>query len=117
MFNAEAALVPLEGAWQPDPRNERVLFRLAGVQFDMKHFDLARETVMEAIRQVPSEWSYYYLKPVQIKVLCFQQFRRFTRLLKRILGNGLQPKLKSARNNSVCASGFMHRLHTIICLG
>ncbi|MBA3442155.1 MAG: hypothetical protein H0T92_20030 [Pyrinomonadaceae bacterium] len=61
MFNAEAALVPLEGARQPDPRNERVLFRLAGVQFDMKHFELARETVMEAIRQVPSEWSYYYL--------------------------------------------------------
>lgn len=56
-----SALGVLEKARRLDPANERVLFRLAGVQFDLKQFERARETVTEAIRHVPSEWSYYYL--------------------------------------------------------
>lgn len=56
-----SALTGLEKARQLEPGNERLLFRLAGVQFDLKQFERSRETVTEAIRLAPSEWSYYYL--------------------------------------------------------
>lgn len=72
LINADdltSALGLLEKARQLDPENEQLLFRLAGVQFDLQQFEQARETVTGAIRRAPSEWPYYYLLGLTHKAL------------------------------------------------
>jgi tetratricopeptide (TPR) repeat protein len=41
--------------------NPQLLFRLAGLYYDTRQFDRAREDVEAAIELAPAEWTYYYL--------------------------------------------------------
>src|SRR5205823_14307795 len=41
--------------------DDKILFRLAGLHFDLKQFDTARSYAQEAISLAPSEWLYHYL--------------------------------------------------------
>lgn len=55
------ALELLTKAHELSPGDEDILFRLAGVQFDLKEYDAARRNVEQAVERVRGEWSYYYL--------------------------------------------------------
>jgi tetratricopeptide (TPR) repeat protein len=56
-----AAAATLEEARVLRPADDKVLFRLAGLHFDLKQMDLARNYAQEAISLAPSEWLYHYL--------------------------------------------------------
>lgn len=57
----EAAMKRMEEARELRPSDDRLLFRLAGLEFDLQRFNEARGYVQEAISLSPSEWLYYYL--------------------------------------------------------
>jgi cytochrome c-type biogenesis protein CcmH/NrfG len=46
---------------QLDPINPRLLFRLASLYYDTKHYQTARQYVGAALDLTPSEWLYHYL--------------------------------------------------------
>jgi tetratricopeptide (TPR) repeat protein len=56
-----AAAARLEEARALRPSDDRTLFRLAGVNFDLQRHDAARSYAQEAISLAPSEWLYHYL--------------------------------------------------------
>src|SRR5262249_8655864 len=56
-----AAAVSLEEARVLRPADDKILSRLAGLHFDLKQLDLARNYAQEAIVLAPSEWLYHYL--------------------------------------------------------
>jgi tetratricopeptide (TPR) repeat protein len=55
------ALELMEEARQLRPADDRLLFRLASLQFDLRRYDLARNYVQEAISLAPTAWLYQYL--------------------------------------------------------
>jgi tetratricopeptide (TPR) repeat protein len=57
----DGALQLLEKARNLDPRNPRLLFRLAGLYYDTGRYGPARQFVTEALTIAPAEWSYHYL--------------------------------------------------------
>lgn len=52
----------LEAALEKDGRNGDLLFRTAGLHFDLGAYERARKLVNEAIGVAPSEWRYEYLR-------------------------------------------------------
>jgi tetratricopeptide (TPR) repeat protein len=57
----EKALSRLELAREAKPGDATVLFRLAGLNFDLQRYDAAREYVQAAISISPATWLYHYL--------------------------------------------------------
>jgi superkiller protein 3 len=55
------ALRLLEEAHSLQPDSGDILFRMAGLQYDLRRYAAARGSVMEAIRRTPDEWNYYLL--------------------------------------------------------
>jgi len=51
----------MEEARELRPSDDRLLFRLASLQYDLKRYDLAQGYAQEAIALAPSEWLYHYL--------------------------------------------------------
>jgi tetratricopeptide (TPR) repeat protein len=56
-----AALTKLEEARELRAGDATLLFRLAGLHFDLQQFEVARNYVQEAISLAPSAWVYHYL--------------------------------------------------------
>jgi tetratricopeptide (TPR) repeat protein len=59
--NLEAAALRLEMARETRAGDASLLFRLAGLNFDLLRFDTAREYVQAAISISPATWLYHYL--------------------------------------------------------
>jgi tetratricopeptide (TPR) repeat protein len=59
--NLPAAAARLEEARGLRPSDDRLLFRLASVEYDLKRYDLAESSAQEAIALAPSEWLNHYL--------------------------------------------------------
>ena len=57
----ENAAKRLELAREAKPGDAALLFRLAGLNFDMQRYDIAREYVQAAISISPATWLYHYL--------------------------------------------------------
>lgn len=55
------AMALLQKACELDRANPSLLFRLAGLQYDLKNYEEARRSAARAIELVPSEWMYHYL--------------------------------------------------------
>ena len=55
------AITLLEKAYTLDRQNPQVVFRLAGLYYDVQQQQAARRYAREAIAIVPSEWTYHYL--------------------------------------------------------
>jgi tetratricopeptide (TPR) repeat protein len=55
------ALAIMEQARDLRPQDDKVLFRLASVNYDLARYDKAREAIEEAIALAPSEWVYHLL--------------------------------------------------------
>ena len=55
------AISLLEKAYTLDSKNPQVVFRLAGLYYDVHQQQTARRYAREAIAIVPSEWRYHYL--------------------------------------------------------
>ena len=51
----------MEEARELRPSDDRILFRLASVQYDLQRYDPARNYAQEAISLAPSDWPYHYL--------------------------------------------------------
>ena len=56
-----AALRLMEEARELRPEDEVVLFRLASVHYDLKHYGPARDYAQQAIKHAPTQWLYHYL--------------------------------------------------------
>jgi superkiller protein 3 len=57
----EDAAARLESARELRASDDRILFRLAGVYYDLKRDEAARNYAEEAISLAPSQWLYHYL--------------------------------------------------------
>jgi tetratricopeptide (TPR) repeat protein len=57
----KGAAARLELAREAKPGDATVLFRLAGLNFDLQRYDVAREYVQAAISISPTTWLYHYL--------------------------------------------------------
>jgi superkiller protein 3 len=57
----ESAAARLELAREVKPGDATLLFRLAGLNFDLQRYDAAREYVQAAISISPATWLYHYL--------------------------------------------------------
>ena len=57
----EKAAQRLELAREAKPGDATLLFRLAGLNYDLRRYDIAREYVQAAISISPSTWLYHYL--------------------------------------------------------
>ncbi len=57
----ESAAARLELAREAKPNDATLLFRLAGLNFDLRRNDVAREYVQAAISISPATWLYHYL--------------------------------------------------------
>jgi superkiller protein 3 len=57
----ENAAARLESAREVKPGDATLLFRLAGLNFDLQRYDTAREYAQAAISISPSTWLYHYL--------------------------------------------------------
>jgi tetratricopeptide (TPR) repeat protein len=55
------ALRLLQEAHSIQPESGDILFRLAGLQYDLRQYAAARSSVMEAIGRTSDEWNYYLL--------------------------------------------------------
>lgn len=59
--NLHLAAARLEEARVLRPTDDRLLFRLASLYYDLHRYDLARGFAQEAVALAPSEWLYHYL--------------------------------------------------------
>jgi len=59
--NLRVALARMEEARELRPSDDRLLFRLASVYYDLRQYDLAQGYAQEAVSLAPSEWLYHYL--------------------------------------------------------
>jgi tetratricopeptide (TPR) repeat protein len=59
--NLEEAAARLEAARELRSSDDRILFRLAGLHYDLMRDDTARNYAEEAISLAPSQWLYHYL--------------------------------------------------------
>lgn len=57
----ELAVSTLEEARELTPSDDKILFRLASVQYDLKQDAAARSYAQEAISLAPTEWLYHFL--------------------------------------------------------
>ncbi len=57
----ELAIKRLESALQVNANDATLMFRIAGLNYDLQHFDAARKYVQAAIEITPSVWLYHYL--------------------------------------------------------
>jgi len=57
----EKAIARLELAREAKPGDATLLFRLAGLNFDIQRYDAAREYIQAAISISPATWLYHYL--------------------------------------------------------
>jgi tetratricopeptide (TPR) repeat protein len=57
----EEAAARLEAARELRPSDDAIVFRLAGIHFDLTRDDAARNYAEEAISLAPSQWLYHYL--------------------------------------------------------
>lgn len=55
------ALRLLKQAQQLQPRSADIWFRIAGLQYDMREYEVARSSVLQAIEAAADEWRYHYL--------------------------------------------------------
>jgi tetratricopeptide (TPR) repeat protein len=55
------ALARMEQARDLRPQDDTILFRLASLNYDLAHYDKARDAIQEAIALAPSEWIYHLL--------------------------------------------------------
>lgn len=55
------AIAALEKSRQLQGDTPEVLFRLGGLHYDTRKYDLARQEARAAIRLAPAEWTYHYL--------------------------------------------------------
>ena len=55
------ARAALEQAREAFPADDRILYRLAGLNYDLGSYDLARNYAEEAVSLAPSVWLYHYL--------------------------------------------------------
>ena len=55
------AAAKMESARELRPSDDRILFRLAGLHYDLQRYDTARNYAEEAISLAPSQWLYHYL--------------------------------------------------------
>jgi tetratricopeptide (TPR) repeat protein len=67
--NLPAAAARLEEARSLQPADNRLLFRLASLHYDLKRYDLAESYAQEAIALAPSEWLNHYLAGLIAKAL------------------------------------------------
>ena len=59
--NLEGAAQRLEQARELKPGDATLLFRLAGLHYDLQRFEIAREYVQAAIGMSPTTWLYHFL--------------------------------------------------------
>jgi tetratricopeptide (TPR) repeat protein len=59
--NLRVALARMEEARELRPSDDRLLFRLASVYYDLQQYDVAGAYAQEASSLAPSEWLYHYL--------------------------------------------------------
>ena len=59
--NLHLALARMEEARELRPSDDRLLFRLASVHYDLRQYDVAQAYAQEASSLAPSEWLYHYL--------------------------------------------------------
>ena len=57
----KGALAQMEEAHRLQPADDKVLFRLAGVEYDLQQYTAARQHAANAIAIAPSEWLYHFL--------------------------------------------------------
>jgi len=55
------ALTRMQQARDLRPQDDGILFRLASLEYDLTHYDKAREAMEEALALAPSEWVYHLL--------------------------------------------------------
>jgi tetratricopeptide (TPR) repeat protein len=55
------ALTRMERARDLRPQEESILFRLASLEYDLAHYDKARDAIQEAIALAPSQWLDHFL--------------------------------------------------------
>jgi tetratricopeptide (TPR) repeat protein len=65
--NLHLAAARMEEARELRPSDDRLLFRLASLQYDLKRYDLAQGYAQEAVALAPSEWLNHYLAGVIAK--------------------------------------------------
>jgi tetratricopeptide (TPR) repeat protein len=63
----QTAAARLEEARELRPADDRILFRLASLQYDLKRFDRAEAYAQEALALAPSEWLNHYLAGLAAK--------------------------------------------------
>jgi len=56
------ALAQMKQALELCPHDDTIQFRLASLDYDLAHYDEARDAIQEAIALVPSQWIYYLLQ-------------------------------------------------------
>ncbi len=59
--NLHLAVARMEEARELRPSDDRLLFRLASLHYDLQRYELAQSYAQEAISLVPTEWLYHYL--------------------------------------------------------
>jgi tetratricopeptide (TPR) repeat protein len=57
----KGALAQMDEARRLQPSDDKVLFRLAGVEYDLQQYAAARQHAANAIGIAPSEWLYHFL--------------------------------------------------------
>jgi tetratricopeptide (TPR) repeat protein len=65
--NLHLATARMEEARELRPSDDRLLFRLASLYYDLQRSDLAASFAQEAISLAPSEWLYHYLAGLAAK--------------------------------------------------
>lgn len=55
------ALARMEEAHRLRPTDDKTLFRLAGIEYDLRKYESARTHVQDAVDIAPSEWMYHFL--------------------------------------------------------
>jgi tetratricopeptide (TPR) repeat protein len=55
------ALAKMQEAHRLLPSDDKTLFRLAGIEYDLKQYETARNHILAAVDIAPSEWMYHFL--------------------------------------------------------
>jgi tetratricopeptide (TPR) repeat protein len=74
--NLAAAAAKMEEARELRPTDAQILFRLGGIQLDLRRYDVARNCAQEAISLAPSEWlNHFLLAQVELRSARWQEAR------------------------------------------
>lgn len=55
------AMARMQEAHRLSPTDDKTLFRLAGIEYDLRKYDAARADALQAVKIAPSEWLYHFL--------------------------------------------------------